>query len=344
MGFRAHPQWEHVRATLATVGSRALQVVGSLEHVGLDDGELAVAEELRRSPSTIPELLDLATLSRPSAELLPYFLVISKLAEVAAPARRTGTTAPPPAASPTPVPPSFTGAARVRVAVPDTPPGSMRPTAFPSGSTLRAPRVPAELTGTIAAPLPPTADGPASSRRRPSTAPTSPSQPPPSSASSAPPPKPSPEAEDSLSQAEMHFVLGEREQAIGFVRKALTESPGMPAAIVFLAYLEALGARPGQESYLRDLLKIADGAIARSERCRRGYFYRAELKKRLGDHDGALEDLRVAVASDPDDTDAVRELRGYDRRVRDGAPSTRPGAPLSETPRPMGLLERLRGR
>ena len=79
-GIVAHPSWDHVRATLAAVGGRPIRVVGSLETGGLREAERATIEWLRSTPATVAELATRPGLDARAAELLAYFLVMTKLA------------------------------------------------------------------------------------------------------------------------------------------------------------------------------------------------------------------------------------------------------------------------
>ena len=317
-GIAAYPPWDHVRATMTTVNGRPLRVVGAVDRLGLKPKERTAAELLRKTPSTVPELASGARLEPRAAELFAYFLVITKIAEIAE---------------------------RVNVSVPtiNTPmnirPGAMNGigASLSSGEYVRkmsfsmravtgdqSPlRIPSPMPGNIAL-----------SDLRAARA-----------AAMAPKPRTdSLEAEHALSQAEMHFVLGERDQALAFARKALAEAPALPDAMAFLAYLEALGLTAAQDDLLRDFLKMIDSALLKDETCRRGRFYRAELKKRLGDHEGAIRDLRVAVTHDPDDAAAQRELKSYEQKVREGTLIVRSMSPFGGTPKPVGFLEKLRGK
>jgi tetratricopeptide (TPR) repeat protein len=253
------------------------------------------------------------------ADLLAYFLVITKVAEIvdAIPSPSVVPNAP---------------------ARPPSNRGLLAPT-LPSGEyarslsfTMRAARANAEPLR-IPSPMPGTL------RSVPHAAP-----PPPSSAGSTPRAGGNREAEQALAEAEMHLVLGGREDAVALVRKALALAPGLPAALAFLAYLEALGCGAGQEAYLRDLLRMIDAALVKDEMCKRGRFYRAEIKKRLRDHEGAIRDLRAATRNDLDDVDAHRELTAYERRVRDGSVILRSMSPFEGTPRPVGFLAWVRGK
>jgi tetratricopeptide (TPR) repeat protein len=141
-----------------------------------------------------------------------------------------------------------------------------------------------------------------------------------------------PEADRAIEQAEMCLMVGERPQALNFVREALNLSPKMPAGLVLLAALEASNVREGQEDKLRHIVGRLDSILRHDPNCRRGRYYRGQLKRRLGDLDGALDDLREAVAQDPEDPDVRRELRLCERQAR-------------EPPKSGGsLLDKLRGR
>jgi hypothetical protein len=65
------------------------------------------------------------------------------------------------------------------------------------------------------------------------------------------------------------------------------------------------------------------------------------MGKRLEDHEGAIRDLRVAVANDGDDVEAQRELRVYESKVRDGTIQIRSMSP-SGTKKSEGFFDRLR--
>lgn len=152
------------------------------------------------------------------------------------------------------------------------------------------------------------------------------------------------EADHLLQQAEMHLTLGDRTQAEGLVRKSLIASPGFPEAMALLAYLEMMDPRKSQPEHLRNCLKMVDMAIGKDPMCRRAHFYRAQMRKKLEDHEGAIRDLRAAVANDADDVEAQRELRVYDTKLRDGTIQIRSLSPAGGTKRPDGFFDKLRKR
>jgi tetratricopeptide (TPR) repeat protein len=163
-------------------------------------------------------------------------------------------------------------------------------------------------------------------------------------ASTPAPKKVSPETEQALAQAEMNFVLGERQEALGFVREALTLHPKLPAALILLAALESTNVRDGEDDKLRAILKRMDVILASDPDCRRGRFHRAALRKRLGDLEGAIDDLREVVAADPDDVDALRELKVCERREREAMSTGKSFSQSAMTPKPGSLLDRLLGK
>jgi hypothetical protein len=150
-------------------------------------------------------------------------------------------------------------------------------------------------------------------------------------------PPPNPEADRAIEKAEMHFVVGDRPQALNLVREALTLSPKMSAGLVLLAALEASNVRDGHEDKLPNIIQRLDTVLAADPTCRRGRYYRAKLRKRVGDVEGAVSDLREAVANDPEDVEAQRELKLCERDEKNQRSER-------ESVKPPSFLDRLRGR
>jgi len=380
-GVTSHPSADHVRAMTVAVGLRAVQLTGALDTRTYDEGERVAIESLRQRPATIAELAARPGLDPRLAELIVYFLMITKRAELTeaalppAPVARPTVTQDPPVSVRAPfaqagpesvrrisVPESSafaaSGAARlgprastpklsvtfpgpdsadgappssVRNLVASAPPSSVR--GGPPSSRMIAP--PSSRVMPVPLPVPSRAqyDAPPSSLR--GIAQSTPNPPASTAARPVPAAQPtrSPEADSAIAQAEMHFVLEERQEAVSYVRQALTHSPKMPAALALLSAIEASSLKHGEEHKLRDILKRLDAIIAADDTCRRGLYYRAQIKKRLGDFDGAIQDLRRAVANDPDDADVQRELRLSERQNREPEP-----------PKSTSFLDRLRGK
>jgi hypothetical protein len=75
-------------------------------------------------------------------------------------------------------------------------------------------------------------------------------------------------------------------------------------------------------------------AIAMSERCERAFYWRGMLYKRIGKLDAAYRDFREAVELNPDNIDAVREMRLHNMRSGTRSRPTLPAAhPRSSPPR-----------
>jgi len=125
-----------------------------------------------------------------------------------------------------------------------------------------------------------------------------------------------------MADAEMNFLLGDRHQSLEFVKIALEHSPRMPAAMALLAALEASNVPKGQEDKLHNILKRLDSILLRDPSCRRGRAYRGKIRRRVGDLDGAMDDLRLAVEQDPEDVDAARELKLLERAEKRPKPGT----------------------
>jgi curved DNA-binding protein CbpA len=149
------------------------------------------------------------------------------------------------------------------------------------------------------------------------------------------------EADHLMSEAEMHLTLGDRETAETVARKAVVAAPSMGEARALLAHVESLDPRRNKEDHVRTLVKTIDMAIGQDPMCRRAHYYRGLLQKRLGEHEGAIRDLRVAVTNDPDDVEAQRELRVYEQKLRDGTIQIRSMSPFPGR-KPDGFFDRLR--
>jgi tetratricopeptide (TPR) repeat protein len=313
-----NPPWEHVRSALTTIGERRLSIVGAIDRIGLEDAELEAVERLRRTDATVAELPRLMELEPRAADLLAYFLVITKMASLGP---RGGSSTPP-----VPEPPSSRpalGGHGVSLASGEY----TRTISF----TMRAVRGDREVRiASPPAPVPPESAAPGSARSGESLRPKGPAV--------------SPAAEHALSQAEMHLVLGNLGQAIACAREALSKAPGLPEAQALLGYVRVLGPDAEAKQNLLESLRLVNAALRTKDECRKGYYYRAQIRMRLDDHAGAIEDLRLAVARDPQDIEAQRELAIYELKVRDGSIrlDTHSTAPDSKSNR--GLLDRLRGR
>ena len=126
------------------------------------------------------------------------------------------------------------------------------------------------------------------------------------------------EADSYFAQAEMNIVLGDHQKAEQLCRRALVTYPGRPEYAALLVWLEMVNAPKVTDDFVRSKIVQLDMALSKDPQCRRASYYRGMLYKRLDEHDAAIRDLRRAVENDPDDADADRELRLYERQLRDG--------------------------
>lgn len=127
------------------------------------------------------------------------------------------------------------------------------------------------------------------------------------------------EADSYFAQAEMNIVLGDHQKAEQLCRRALVTYPGRPEYAALLVWLEMYNAPKVTDDFVRSKIVQLDLALHKDPQCRRAAYYRGMLYKRLNEHEAAIRDLRRAVEHDPDDADADRELRLYERQLRDGS-------------------------
>ncbi|MBI4702729.1 MAG: DnaJ domain-containing protein, partial [Deltaproteobacteria bacterium] len=119
-------------------------------------------------------------------------------------------------------------------------------------------------------------------------------------------------------KAEILFKRGDVEKAEVLVRRAVEADPDQPEYHTFLAWIEAekLGLpQPGQEMrHYQKQLRALDKVIEKEPKYERALFYRAQLLKRRGEHEKAIEDFHKATALNPRNIDAAREVRLFKMR------------------------------
>jgi len=339
-GIAAKAPREQIVRTLEAVGEFPIRLVRTVDLEMFSQAERQAVESLWHWPATLAELASRPGVGARTAEKLIYFLTLARLAQmVEAKGPPVASPGPPSVSVATPAGPL---SVRSKVSVPGVPPrgSDEAPLSFraPPPSSIRVPTPMSVSQGPLSSrsgsPLSSRAGAPPSSRATPQAIADARPEASPMSVRGAPAPVPpparNPEADDALTQGEMYFVMGERQEAAACARKALAASPKMPAAMALLAAIEAAGVTD-DEGKLREIVKRLDAILAWDPKCRRGHLYRARVRKRLGDNDGAVGDLRQAVARDPDDADAARELKQF-------------GASKGESQRSGSLLDRLRGR
>jgi curved DNA-binding protein CbpA len=108
-------------------------------------------------------------------------------------------------------------------------------------------------------------------------------------------------------------------QAEHHARRALSLAPSNVDYAVLLVWLQA---KPDASlDRVRELVSELDRLIERSKESERAYFYRAQLRKRLDLTRDAMADFARAAELNPNNVDAVREVRIHKMRQERGAPA-----------------------
>jgi tetratricopeptide (TPR) repeat protein len=108
-------------------------------------------------------------------------------------------------------------------------------------------------------------------------------------------------------------------QAEVHLRRAVHLAPGNAEYQVLLVWLQA---KPDSTiGRLRELVTDLDRLLDRAPESERAYFYRAQLKKRLDLTKEAMADFARAAELNPNNVDAVREVRLHRMRQEKAAPA-----------------------
>jgi tetratricopeptide (TPR) repeat protein len=129
-----------------------------------------------------------------------------------------------------------------------------------------------------------------------------------------------------LVEAKACMARGELERAERLARMALKADENDSSALALVALLEAQRPANQDESATRARILMLDRAISYNSSCEEAYYYRAKLHGRLQNHASALRDLKRVTSLNPKNQDAVRELRVYEMRARNGTIDTREDA------------------
>lgn len=121
------------------------------------------------------------------------------------------------------------------------------------------------------------------------------------------------EAATSFQKAEVMLKRGDLAKAEELCALAV-RLDSQPDYVAMLAWIEALKPANQSAEATKRLEAILTAAIEKSERCERAVFYRAVLRKRLGNLAGANEDFQRAFELNPRNLDAQREVRIYEMR------------------------------
>ncbi len=121
------------------------------------------------------------------------------------------------------------------------------------------------------------------------------------------------EAATSFQKAEVMLKRGDLAKAEELCALAV-RLDSQPDYVAMLAWIESLKPANQSAEATKRLEAILTAAIEKSERCERAVFYRAVLRKRLGNLAGANEDFQRAFELNPRNLDAQREVRIYEMR------------------------------
>ncbi len=124
-------------------------------------------------------------------------------------------------------------------------------------------------------------------------------------------------------------------------RRAMEDDPEQADYVALYATIASERRGDGR---MDDLIALLDGAIRREPQNERARFARARIYKRMNRMDVAIRDFRWVAEQNPNNLDAVRELRLYRMRRGSKAPSLAPGSTRGkkgDTKRPGGLFGKL---
>ncbi len=115
-------------------------------------------------------------------------------------------------------------------------------------------------------------------------------------------------------KAEICLKLGDNAEAEDLCARAVKGDPSQAEYHALLAWVLALKPENLVPARTREQIRILDRALAMNERCEKAYFWRGLLYKRLGEVHAAVRDFRHAADLNPDNIDAVREVRLHNMR------------------------------
>lgn len=131
------------------------------------------------------------------------------------------------------------------------------------------------------------------------------------------------EAKLEFQKAEVLLKKNDAVQAEVHLRRAVHLAPGNAEFQVLLVWLQA---KPDATmARLRELVTDLDRLADRVPQSERVYFYRGMLKKRLDLTKEAMDDLARAAELNPNNVDAIREVRLYKMRQEKAAPPAKDG-------------------
>jgi curved DNA-binding protein CbpA len=143
-------------------------------------------------------------------------------------------------------------------------------------------------------------------------------------------------ATEDFKKAQACFRRNDFAQAEELCRRALAGDATQADYHAMYAWLISL--RPENQSHEKIVrsIRVLDKAIAMSDQCERAFFWRGMLFKRIGRLDAAYRDFRDAVELNPDNIDALREMRLHNMRSGIRSRPNHPVAAPSRSSPPRG--------
>ena len=111
--------------------------------------------------------------------------------------------------------------------------------------------------------------------------------------------------------------MGDQRLGRAFPAAAADADPERGEYLALVGWLESMGSA---KNAARDALAILNRALAIDADDDRALYYRGAIYKRLGREDDAIKDFRRAVTLNPQNVDAVREVRLHGMRSEKSAP------------------------
>ena len=138
-------------------------------------------------------------------------------------------------------------------------------------------------------------------------------------------------------KAEVLYKKRSLESAELCARRAMEDDPEQSDYVALYATIASERRGDGR---MDDLIALLDGAIRREPQNERARFARARIYKRMNRMDVAIKDFRWVAEQNPNNLDAVREVRLYRMRRGSLAPGSARGD-KRDTKRPGGLFGKL---
>ncbi len=118
--------------------------------------------------------------------------------------------------------------------------------------------------------------------------------------------------------AEAALAQGHRARAEVLAERALAVAPDDGEAQALVVWLEALRPENQREDHTRRSIGKLDAILESNPACAKAYFHRAMLHRRVNDHRLAVRDLRDVLSLQPRHEGAMRELRLFEMRIKNG--------------------------